>query len=201
MTTTPSVPTKAELLDVLRSSGRDVIERVRALPAGELEQGRYENGWNGRQILAHIASIEWTYPRLLDIAREASQPVGAGLDPPSTPQASAPSAGVTRTEPSEAQAAALPTRTAQGGIDSYNERQVAKRADASVDELLREFERNRAATIAAVESADEALLRTPIRSAGGITGQLASVINAVAVQHVLMHVGDIVGEPLSAQRW
>jgi hypothetical protein len=184
MTTTPSVPTKAELLDALRSSGRDVIERVRALPAAELENGRYENGWNGRQILAHIASIEWTYPRLLDIAREASSRVGAGLDPPSTPQASAPSA---------AQAGALPTRTAQGGIDSYNDRQVAKRSDASVDELLREFETNRAATIAAVESADEALLRTRIRSAGGVTGELASVINAVAVLHVLGHTNDLAG--------
>ncbi len=184
--TTPQLPTKAELLDALRSSGRDVIERVRALPAGELEQGRYENGWNGRQILAHIASIEWTYPRLLDIAKEAGPRVGAGLDPPSTPQASAPSA---------AQAGNVPTRIAQGGILSYNDRQVAKRADASVDDLLQEFETNRAATIAAVESADEALLRTPIRSAGGITGQLAGVLNAVAVLHVLGHVNDIVGAP------
>ncbi|OGO50198.1 MAG: hypothetical protein A2148_04140 [Chloroflexi bacterium RBG_16_68_14] len=89
----------------------------------------------------------------------------------------------------------------QGGIDSYNERQVAKRADVPVQELLAEFERNRAATIAAVEGAEEALLSTPIRSAGGITGPLAGVIYAVAVQHVLAHVGDIVGTELSAQRW
>jgi hypothetical protein len=81
----------------------------------------------------------------------------------------------------------------QGGVDSYNDRQVAKRADASVAELLDEFERNRAATIAAVEGADESLLTRPIRSSGGITGALAGVINAVAVLHVLTHVGDITG--------
>ncbi len=187
--TAPQSPTKGELLSALRSSGQEALARLRALPPGELERGRYENGWNGRQILAHIASIEWTYPRLLDVAKQTtpapSSSVGAHRD--------APRGGgeVRRTEPGER---ALPTRTAQGGIDSYNERQVAKRADASVDELLSEFERNRAATIAAVESVDEALLQQPIRSAGGITGPLASVINAVAVLHVLGHVNDIVGD-------
>jgi hypothetical protein len=182
--TTQQPLSKAELLDALRSSGQDALERLRAQPPEEFERGRYENGWNGRQILAHIASIEWTYPKLIDVAKEATPRVGAGLDPPSTRQASAPSA---------AQAAGTPTRIAQGGILSYNDRQVAKRDAASVDELLAEFEQNRAATIAAVEGVDEALLRTPIRSAGGITGPLASVINAVAVLHVLGHVSDIVG--------
>ena len=89
--------------------------------------------------------------------------------------------------------AGTPTRIAQGGILSYNDRQVAKRAGATVDELLAEFEQNRAATIAAVEGVDEALLAKEIRSAGGITGPLAGVINAVAVLHVQAHVNDIVG--------
>jgi len=62
-----------------------------------------------------------------------------------------------------------------------------------VAELLAEFEKNRAATIAAVETAGDELLRTPIRSAGGITGALASVIQAVAVLHIRGHVNDIVG--------
>jgi hypothetical protein len=185
--TTPQPPSKAELLDALRSSGAEALERLRALPPEEFERGRYENGWNGHQILAHIASIEWTYPKLIDVAREAPPP--AGETPPA----------LRRTEPSEA--AGLPTRPVQGGIDSYNERQVAKRAGASVADLLDEFERNRAATIAAVESADEALLRTPIRSAGGITGVLAGVFHAVAVQHVLGHVGDILGGQPAERRW
>ena len=104
-----------------------------------------------------------------------------------------------RTSPEEA--AGLPTTTPRGGIDDYNARQVEKRAAASVEELLREFETNRAATIAAVEGADEALLQTPIRSAGGITGTLAAVLNAVAVEHVMSHVGDMLGEPSDGQRW
>ena len=65
------VPSKAELLERLKASRDHVLATVRALPAASLEQGRYENGWNGRQILAHVASAEWTYPRLIDIARGA----------------------------------------------------------------------------------------------------------------------------------
>ena len=81
----------------------------------------------------------------------------------------------------------------RGGVDDYNQRQVERRAQASVAELLAEFKKNRTATIAAVEQLDEALLATPIRSAGGITGTLGSVIQMLAVTHVLGHVNDLVG--------
>jgi len=172
--TTPQPPTKPELLAALRDGAADALARLRALPPAEFERGRYESGWNGRQILAHIASIEWTYPKLIDVAKEVAPPrSGEG--------------------PGVGSAAGPPTRIAQGGILSYNDRQVAKRAEASVAELLAEFEQNRAATIAAVEGVDEALLAKEIRSAGGITGPLAGVINAVAVLHVQAHVNDIVG--------
>jgi hypothetical protein len=135
-----------------------------------LEEGRYENGWNGRQILAHLASIEWTYPRLVDIAREAAS-------------ARAPVAG--------SRPGAPPTRAMRGGNDAYNDRQVARRAHLPAAELLAEFERNRAATIEAVERADDALFARTIRSAGGVTGTLAEVFYQVAVMHVLGHARDI----------
>jgi hypothetical protein len=179
VTTLPSIPTRQELIEALRSNGDEVLTKLRAAPAERLEEGRYENGWNARQILAHVASIEWTYPRLIDIARGADAPKAE--KPPE----------VRRTEPQDA--AGVATRTARGGILSYNDRQVDKRADASVADLLDEFEKNRAATIAAVESADDALLQREIRSAGGITGPLAGVINAVAVLHVRGHLNDILG--------
>ncbi len=173
-------PSKAELLDALRTSEQEVLTKLRALPAEEFERGRYENGWNARQILAHVASIEWTYPRLMELAKQGTPPASNERPP-----------AVRRTQPEEA--GELPTRPLQGGIDAYNQRQVDKRAQASVAELLAEFQKNRAATIAAVEGADEALLATPIRSAGGITGALADVVQAVAVLHVLGHVSDVVG--------
>ncbi len=174
------MPSKAELIETLRSAGEEVAAKLRALPAEAFEQGRYESGWNGRQILAHIASIEWTYPRLIDVARQASSPGAAGQT------GDAPRA-------SPADAAAAPTRPMRGGVNDYNARQVEKRAGASVAELIAEFEANRAATIAAFEQADEALLSTQIRSAGGITGPLAAVIQAIAVEHVRGHLNDIIG--------
>ena len=165
-TTDVPVPSKAELLEALRSSRDEVVALVSSLPPARLEEGRYESGWNGRQILAHIASIEWSYPRLIDIAR---------------------------TPPSDA-SAPPPTRAMQGGNDSYNDRQVAKREHMTVAELLAEFGTNRAATIAAVEAADEALLARRIRSAGGVVGPLALVFHQIAVAHVLGHAHDIAGD-------
>ncbi len=177
MTTEQTIPTKAELLNALRSSAREVQAKLGGRPAETFEEGRYENGWNGRQIFAHVASIEWTYPRLIDIAKQAAAPS------PEEPG-----------QGEQGQSGQQPARTMRGGVDDYNQRQVEKRAQASVAELLAEFEKNRAATIAAVQEIDEALLATPIRSAGGITGTLGSVIEMVAVAHVLGHVNDIVGD-------
>jgi uncharacterized damage-inducible protein DinB len=156
--------TKKELLDALGTSRDEVLRIVRGLSPERLEEGRYEGGWNGRQILAHIAAIEWTFPRLIDVARDT---------PPAGEQ--------------------LPTRPMQGGVDAYNERQVAKRAHLSVAELVDEFERNRAATIHAVEQTDDALLARPVRSAAGVTGSLARVLYAVTVDHALGHAQDIAG--------
>jgi hypothetical protein len=171
MTGTPT-PSKRALLDALRTSRDEVLSVIRSLSPDELEQGRYEQGWNGREILAHVASIEWTYPRLIDVARaagtaEVDRAAGANAEPPA--------------------------REMRGGNDAYNERQVAKRAHLSVAELLAEFEKNRAATIHAVEDADEELLARRIRSAGGRVGPLATVFHDVAVTHVLGHVRDIAG--------
>jgi DinB family protein len=156
---------KTELLGALRSSRDEIVALVRSLPPERLEEGRYENGWTGRQILAHIASIEWSYPRLIDIARTPPAPVEA----------------------------APPTRTMKGGNDAYNERQVTKRAHLTVAQLLAEFETNRAATIQAVEAADEALFARRIRSAGGVEGPLATVFYQVAVAHSVAHARDIAG--------
>lgn len=177
----PSIPTKTELLELLRSGGDDAVRRLRALPEADFTKGRYENGWDGKQILAHVASIEWTYRRLIEVAQQ----------PAATAAAAPPSPEVRRTTPEETPG--LPTRPAAGGIDAYNARQVEKRTAASPSELIDEFERNRAQTIAAIEAADERLFSAEIRSAGGITGPLAGVLRAVAVEHVRGHVADITG--------
>jgi hypothetical protein len=166
---TPTI-TKPQLLEALRNGEKEVLNKLASVPASAFERGCYENGWNGRQVLAHIAAIEWTYPKLIDIARSAGQPREKTPDKPN-----------------------LPTTTVSGGIiNSYNDRQIERYAGASVQELLEVFRTNRAATIAAFEGADDDLLSRPIKTAGGTQGPLGHVVNLVAVMHVAGHVNDIV---------
>ena len=67
--------TKAELLAALEASRDEVVGGVDGL---DLSRDVYEGGWNGRQLLAHIASMEWTYPRILELPsatdEEATRP-------------------------------------------------------------------------------------------------------------------------------
>ncbi len=185
--------TKQQLIEALGLNGEEAVKKLRATPESAFDKGVYENGWNARQILAHVASIEWTYRKLIDVAKQAPD----GTPPP----ASAPvtSGDVRRTSVEESPG--VRTAAAQGGILSYNDRQVEKRAGASITELIDEFERNRAATIAAVEATDDTLLATSIRSAGGITGELAGVLQSVSIGHVAMHVADITGEEWTGRRF
>lgn len=165
---TPTV-TRSALLEALRESGADALAKLSAIPAEKFEQGAYENGWNGRQVLAHIAAIEWTYPKLLDVAREGPKP---------------------REE--KAPEATPPQRAPKGGINDYNERSISRYAGNTVAELLDIFRTNREATIAAIEAADDDLFLKHVKSAGGIPGPLGTVLNYVAVIHVNSHVNDIV---------
>lgn len=56
--------TKAELLAALEATRDEVVSGCTGL---DLSTGVYEGGWNGHQLLAHIASMEWTYPRILEL--------------------------------------------------------------------------------------------------------------------------------------
>ena len=164
---------KERLIEALKSSERDLLERLVALPAAEHEKGAYVSGWNRRQILAHIASIESAYPLLIAMARgDVPQPELVGTDPRSTEEPYRPSTGAR--------------------INEYNQRQVNKLAEASVAQLLELFEKNRATTIAAVQAADDALFEKEVRTTGGLQGPLGQVLERVAVAHVRGHLNDII---------
>lgn len=160
--------TKDRLLEALRECGEEALGKLRNIPPEKYEKGAYENGWNGRQVLAHITGIEWTYPKLLDVARGADKPKES--EKPKEPA----------------------HKPAQGGIGSYNDRTVERYKDNSVAELLDMFEANRATTIKAVEEADAELFAVPVKTAGGINAPLGNALNYVAVLHVRGHVDDIV---------
>ncbi|MGD9934991.1 MAG: DinB family protein [Dehalococcoidia bacterium] len=159
---------KEDLLRALRENRDETCATLASVTEASLAEGRYENGWNGLQILAHVAAIEWTYPRLLDLAR--GNDAGRG------------------------DAGGAPAREARGGMDGYNSRQVERRAGATAAELIEEWGRNRDALIAAVEAEDAALFERPVRSAGGVTGNVAAVVRSVAIDHVRGHVRDLMGD-------
>lgn len=164
---------KSQLLESLRSSGEELLSKLQELPPEAFEAGCYENGWNGRQILAHIAAIEWTYPKLIDLARNG--PPEKKPDAPAT------------------------SRPAKGGINSYNDRQIERYADNTAAELLDVFRKNRETTISTIEATEDELFATEVKSAGGIKGPLATVLNLVAVMHVNAHVNDVLGAAAKTQ--
>ncbi len=152
---------RESLIEALIQDGETLERAMSELPAEAFERGVYEQGWNARQLLAHIAAIEWTYPRLIERVERRSTGDGS---------------------------------TEGGGdfdMDAYNARQVERRDDQPIEQLLTEFRRNRAETIDAVRAVDAALLEQPIRSAGGVEGTLLDVLESVAVGHVRAHVSDL----------
>lgn len=157
-----SVSSREALISALQQDSDAFQRAVTQLPEEAFEQGVYEHGWNARQLLAHIAAIEWTYPRLIERAEQRArgedtqQGGGAGFD-----------------------------------MDAYNAKQVARRDDQPIEQLLTEFRRNRAETIDAIRAADEELLKQATRSAGGVEGTLLQVLEGVAVGHVREHVDDL----------
>jgi hypothetical protein len=151
--------TKAELLAALEASRDEVVGGIDGL---DLSRGVYEGGWNGRQLLAHIASMEWTYPRILEL-------------------------------PSVTDEEAARPRDTSVTVDDYNRRQVERREDMPVGDLINEFVRTRAKTIAAVEAYPEEEFGRRVRSAGGTVGPLADVLWFVAVEHVRGHLADLRG--------
>ncbi len=154
------------LVSDLRADAAAIAAALATLEPNALERGAYEQGWTGREIVAHIASIEWTYARLIERASKAAE---AEDDTSAGGQGS-------------------------GGtvdMDGYNARQIEKRQGTPVAELIDEFRANRARTIEAVEAAPAALFARPMRSAGGVSGTLAGVIRGVAIDHVRGHVADL----------
>lgn len=152
-------PTKTELLAALEASRDEIVAGIRGR---DLSAGVYEGGWSGRQLLAHIASIEWTYPRILEL-------------------------------PSATDEEAAQPRDTSIRVDDYNRRQVERRDGVPVEDLIDEFVRNRAQTIAAVTAHPEEDFGRRVRSAGGTVGSVADVLWFVAVEHVRGHLADLLG--------
>lgn len=61
--------TKEDVLEALEGFQAAVRELVETLPESEWERGVYENGWNAKQILAHMASTAGIAGFVMTLAR------------------------------------------------------------------------------------------------------------------------------------
>ena len=153
--------TRDNLIRDLQTDAQTLADTVARIPEDGWNDGVYEHGWSARQLLAHIAAIEWTYPKLIERAAAAQT------------------------------AETAETAVTDFDMDAYNHRQVEKRGDTPILDLLAEFQRNRQATIAAIQAAPDAILTRPTRSAGGVEGTLLEVLAGVARTHVRQHLTDL----------
>src|SRR4051812_3975810 len=58
------------LLASLTAAAGEALAAMLAVPEAALEAGAYEHGWSVRQVMAHVAALEFTYRRLPDLARQ-----------------------------------------------------------------------------------------------------------------------------------
>lgn len=71
-----------ELIEQLREAGVEGLAAMLAVPEARLGTPGYENGWTVRQIMAHVASSEFTYRRLPDLARGRRDALTSGTGEP-----------------------------------------------------------------------------------------------------------------------
>jgi len=67
----PAAPSRAQLVAALDESAGELLATVRGIDSAAWDQVPPGSGWTRHQLLAHVASIEWSYPRLIDLARQA----------------------------------------------------------------------------------------------------------------------------------
>jgi uncharacterized damage-inducible protein DinB len=122
-----------------------------------------EGGWNRKQMLAHIATIDKRHANRMRLSAGLSNDTGVATQ------------------------AQLP------GINDWNQTQVDERANASVDELLTEYRRNRADLIAFVRTlTPEQRTRIVIERAGQPPQAFDDWLPHVH-EHAVSHMQEVTG--------
>lgn len=157
---------RSDVIEALRVFCVELEETVSAAPDAVWSRQIYRNGWNGRQVLAHIASTSGVAGFALALSRMPDQMAGAR--------------------------ASLPARS--GGAldqDAWNLQQVALRESRSVEELLGEVRSNTERDAGLVEAASEEELERRFRAPWEIEGPLAEVIVDSVKGHLGVHLADL----------
>ena len=153
---------RKQVIETIRAFEIEVRELAGALSDQAWTGQAYENGWNARQLLCHIASTSGVAQFLLTLAR-------------------APAGGVT----------GVPTSSGGYDIDEFNRQQVAMREGRTVAEITAEIVSNLERGTAAVEAAPDEELAKRFRAPWGIEGSLAEVIAGSFREHLGLHLADL----------
>jgi uncharacterized damage-inducible protein DinB len=145
----------------------DLIEQqARKVPAGGWEGQIHggEGGWNRRQMLAHIATIDKRHANRIRVSLGLPNDTG------------------------------VKSQSELPKINDWNQQQVDERAGASIDDLLREYRQNRADFIALVRSlSPEQRERASVDRAGTAPAPFYDWLPHVH-EHAVDHMKEVVAE-------
>jgi Mycothiol maleylpyruvate isomerase N-terminal domain len=71
---------KEQLLSEMEASRDELVAALARLAGSDLDVGVYEGGWNRHHLIAHLASVEWTYPRVLELPAATTEQAAAPRD-------------------------------------------------------------------------------------------------------------------------
>lgn len=170
------VVSKADVLRQLRAGEQSVTEQLSAIAPERFEQGSFEQGWNARQTLAHVSSMEALYRGIVTMLSGRRSVDEDTWGPPS---------GVPAPDPDE------DDEEETVSFDVLFRTLIDEREGATPAALLSEFRQHRRALIRIVAETDETLLCRPLGPADAPDESLASTV-CQHVLHVNAHVSQIV---------
>ncbi len=174
------VVSKADVLRALREGEQGASERLGAISPERFEQGSFEQGWNARQTLAHVASMEALYRGMITVLTGRRSVDEDAPGPPPGAHAPDPEEGDEEGDEDESVS-----------FEVLFQAMIDERADATPAALLGEFRRHRRGLIRIVAETDEALLCRPLGSPETPDESLAATV-CQHVLHVNAHVSQIV---------
>ena len=152
--------TKEEIIEAIDKARGEARRLASAASDSAWTSGVYENGWNAKQVLCHLALAANVPAYLIGIAQapKSSSGDGApGLD-----------------------------------VDEFNEREVARRQEKPVSEILDEIDATYETSISAVTVAPDDLLAGTMRTPWGTEGVLAALILHEDLRdHVMVHLSEM----------
>ncbi len=155
--------TKEDIVRAIRTARSEVEDIVSAAPEFDWSKAVYDQGWNAKQVLCHLALTAGIPSLLISMAK---------MPRPDAPPSSSGAGG--------------------GAVDDVNERMVASLMDRPVDAILSQLVASYGRGLSDLESAPNELLSQPLRTPWGSEGELGELLLVEDLRdHVMVHIRDL----------